>query len=47
MTEKQFGTLYGPPLQRGDKAACILSLQAEIDRRGGIPYGWMKIYEAL
>ena len=47
MIEKQFGTEYGPPLQRGDKAACIVSLQAEIDRLGGVPYGWMKIYETL
>jgi hypothetical protein len=35
MTEKQFGTEYGPPLQRNDKAACIVGLQAEIDRLGG------------
>src|ERR1039458_8956202 len=35
MIEKQFGTEYGPALQRGDKAACIVSLQAEIDRLGG------------
>ena len=47
MIEKQFGTQYGPPLQRGDKTACIASLHAEIDRRGGVPYGWMKIYETL
>ena len=47
MTEKQFGTTYGPPLQRGDKTACIVNLQAEIDRRGGVPYGWLKIYEVL
>lgn len=47
MIEKQFGTIYGPPLQRGDKTACIISLQAEIDRRGGVPYGWMRIYEVL
>lgn len=47
MIEKQFGTEYGPPLQRGDKTACIISLQAEIDRLGGVPYGWMRIYEAL
>jgi hypothetical protein len=47
MTEKQFGTEYGPPLQRNDKAACIVGLQAEIDRLGGVPYGWMKIYETL
>ncbi len=47
MTEKQFGTQYGPPLQRGDKTACIVSLQTEIDRRGGVPYGWMKVYETL
>jgi Helix-turn-helix domain len=47
MIEKQFGTEYGPPLQRGDKTACIVSLQAEIDRLGGVPYGWMKIYETL
>jgi len=37
MIEKQFGTEYGPPLQRGDKTACIVSLQAEIDRLGGVP----------
>lgn len=47
MTEKQFGTMYGPPLQRGDKTACIVNLQADIDRRGGVPYGWTKIYEVL
>ncbi len=47
MTEKQFGTEYGPPLQRNDKAACIVSLQAEIDRLGGVPYGWMRIFEVL
>ena len=36
MIEKQFGTEYGPALQRGDKTACIVSLQAEIDRLGGV-----------
>jgi len=45
MIEKQFGTEYGPALQRGDKIACIVSLQVEIDRLGGVPYGWMRIYE--
>src|SRR5271169_4017752 len=44
---KQFGTQYGPPLQRGDKTACVANLHAEIERRGGVPYGWMKIYETL
>jgi hypothetical protein len=47
MTEKRFGTQYGPPLQRGEKTACIASLHAQIERRGGVPYGWMKIYETL
>jgi len=47
MIEKQFGTDYGPALQRGDKIACIVNLQAEIDRLGGVPYGWIKIYETL
>jgi hypothetical protein len=47
MIEKQFGTLYGPALQRSDKTACIANLHAEIDRRGGIPYGWIRIYEVL
>jgi hypothetical protein len=47
MIEKQFGTEYGPPLQRRDKTVCIVSLQAEIDRLGGVPYGWMRIYETL
>ena len=47
MIEKQFGTEYGPALKPGDKAACIVSLQAEIDRLGGVPYGWMRIYEVL
>jgi hypothetical protein len=47
MIEKQFGTVYGPDLQRGEKTACIVSLQAEIDRLGGVPYGWIRIYEAL
>ena len=47
MIEKQFGAEYGPPLQRGDKTACIVSLQAEIDRHGGVPYGWVRIYEVL
>jgi hypothetical protein len=36
-----------PALQHGDKTACIASLQAEIDRLGGVPYGWMRIYEVL
>jgi len=47
MIEKQFGTQYGPSLQHGEKAACMVNLQAEIDRRGGVPYGWMRVYEAL
>ena len=47
MIEKQFGAEYGPALQRGDKTACIVSLQAEIDRLGAVPYGWMRIYEVL
>lgn len=47
MIEKQFGTLYGPALQRGHKTACIVNLQAEIDRRGGVSYGWMRVYETL
>lgn len=47
MIEKQFGTDYGPALQRGDKTACIVSLHAEIDRLGGVPYGWIRIYEVL
>ena len=47
MIEKQFGAEYGPPLQRGDKTACIVNLHAEIDARGGVPYGWLKIYEVL
>jgi len=47
MIEKQFGTVYGPALQRGDKTACIVNLQAEIDRLGGVPYGWIRIYEVL
>jgi hypothetical protein len=47
MIGKQFGTEYGPTLQRGDKTACTVSLQAEIDRLGGVPYGWMRIYETL
>ena len=47
MIEKQFGTEYGPALQRGDKTACIANLQAAINRLGGVPYGWMKIYETL
>ena len=47
MIEKQFGAEYGPPLQRGDKTACITNLHAEIDARGGVPYGWLKIYEVL
>jgi hypothetical protein len=47
MIEKQFGTVYGPPLQRRDKTACIVNLHAEIDRIGGVPYGWIKIYETL
>jgi len=47
MIEKQFGVEYGPALKPGDKAVCIKSLQAEIDRLGGVPYGWMKIYESL
>jgi len=42
MIEKQFGTEYGPALQRGEKTACIVSLQAEIDRLGGVPYGWIR-----
>jgi len=47
MIEKQFGAEYGPALQRGDKTACIVSLQAEIDRLGGVPYGWVRIFEVL
>lgn len=47
MIEKQFGTLYGPVLERGDKARCIANLTVEINRRGGVPYGWMVIYEVL
>ncbi len=47
MTEKQFGYDYGPALRRGDKTACIINLHAEIDRRGGVPYGWIRIYEVL
>lgn len=47
MTEKQFGTVYGPALHRGDKTACIVSLQAEIDRLDGLPCGWIRIYEVL
>lgn len=47
MIEKTFGTMYGPPLDRNAKAACIVHLQAEIDRLGGVPYGWMGVYEAL
>jgi len=47
MIEKQFGAEYGPPLRRGDKTACIVNLHAEIDARGGVPYGWLKIYEVL
>jgi hypothetical protein len=47
MIEKQFGTQYGPALHRGEKTICIVSLQAEIDRLGGVPYGWMRVYEAL
>jgi len=47
MIEKQFGTLYGPALKRGDKTACIVNLHAEIEKRGGVPYGWIRIYEVL
>ncbi len=47
MIDKQFGTAFGPPLQRRDKTICIANIQAEIARRGGIPYGWAKIYEVL
>ena len=47
MTEKQFGTIYGPPLKHGDKARCIANLRAEINRRGGVPYGWIAIFEVL
>jgi hypothetical protein len=47
MIEKQFGALYGPALKRGDKAVIMANLRAEIDRRGGVPYGWLRIYEAL
>lgn len=35
MIEKQFGTLYGPAMQLGHKTACIVNLQAELDRRMG------------
>jgi hypothetical protein len=47
MIEKQFGTMYGPALKPGDKAACIRTLEAEIDKRGGVPFGWMRVYEVL
>jgi hypothetical protein len=35
------------PDSSGDKTACIVSLQAKIDGLGGVPYGWIKIYEVL
>lgn len=47
MIEKTFGTLYGPPLDRNAKAACMVNLQMQIDRLGGVPYGWVRVYEAL
>jgi hypothetical protein len=47
MIEKQFGADYGPSLQRDDKAACFVNLQAEIDRLGGVPYGWSVHLEAV
>jgi hypothetical protein len=47
MIEKQFGTIYGPALQRGEKTAYIVGLQAEIDRQRGVPYGWTRIYETM
>jgi hypothetical protein len=47
MIEKQFGYEYGPALRRGEKTACIANLHAEIDRHGGVPYGWVRIYEVL
>lgn len=47
MIEKQFGVNYGPALKRGEKTTCIISLQAEMNRLGGVPYGWMRIYETL
>ena len=47
MIEKQFGADYGPALKRGDKTACIVNLQAEIDRLGGVPYGWVRVFEIL
>jgi DNA-binding GntR family transcriptional regulator len=47
MTEKQFGTQYGPPLKRNEKARCIVNLKAEIKRYGGVPYGWLIVYETL
>ena len=47
MIEKQFGPDYGSALRRGDKTTCIINLRSEIDRLGGVPYGWVKIYETL
>jgi hypothetical protein len=34
-----------PATRRQDRL--YVNLQAEIDRLGGVPYGWMKIYETL
>ncbi len=47
MIERQFGIQYGPALRRDEKARCIASLRAEIERRGGVPYGWMRVYDVL
>lgn len=40
MIEKQFGTAYGPALQRGEKTACIIGLQAEVDRSAQATSTW-------
>ena len=47
MPDKQFGVEYGRPLKHDDKTTCIRNLQIEIDRLGGVPYGWMRVFETL
>jgi hypothetical protein len=45
-----FSDNHGIRLKPGQQAAFIVALanlEAEINRRGGVPYGWMRIYETL
>jgi hypothetical protein len=47
MAEKQSEPSTALPFSARIKTACIVNLRAEIDRRCGVPYGWLKIYKVL